>query len=326
MDVSRPYDPSTIAGKVLLITGGANGLGAHMVRHWASLGAHVFIGDIDDKAGEQFVANLRLKWKEQVFGYRRCDVTVWEDQVALFDEANRMSPHGGIDVVVPNAGVLIPDESFNFEAPKLVNGILPKPNTLTLAVNITGATYTTHLALYYLPLNEPGRDRTILLIGSLASLAPLPGQVQYTMSKHAIAGLFRSLRATAFPHGIRVNMLAPYYVAQTAMLKPVVEAVLMSGSAGAACIEDVVDAATRLVADDGIVGRSLIIGPRLKVAPEGEMPIGGEEGRAIWDCYANDYDEVESFRWRYVNMLNAVAAARGWFAWATDVWGILWRK
>lgn len=331
IDTSQPYDTSTLAGKFILITGAANGLGAHMVRHWASQGAHIFIGDIDDAAGEAFVAELSSKYEKQTFGYRHCDVTVWEDQVKMFEEASRVSPSGKINVVVPNAGVLIPGASLKFENPKLVNGALRKPNTLQLEVNITGVTYTTHLALYYLPLQpEEGsskaagsEDRTILLVGSLASLAPLPGQAQYTMSKHAVVGLFRALRATAFPHGIRVNMIAPYYVAETNMLNAAKEIIFMAGSAGAASVSDVVDAATRLVADEAIAGRSLIIGPKLK-------NVNGEESedavaRATWDCYADDYDAVESFRYRYVRILNAVAQARGTFAWLLDIISI-WRR
>ena len=342
VDVTKPYDPSSLRNKFILITGGANGLGAHMVRHWAAHGAHVLVGDIDDKAGEKLVADLTSMYgknSQQVFGYSRCDVTVWEDQVALFEEAARLSPSGVINVVVPNAGVLLPRESLKFENPSLVDGKIPRPNTLQLDVNITGVTYTTHLALHYLTVgggttkaqdSSISRDRTILLIGSLASVAPLPGQVQYTMSKHAVAGLFRALRATSFPHGIRVNMLAPYYVAQTNMLNPVHEAFFLAGSAGPARVPDVIDAATRLVADESISGRSLMIGPRLKDGVQGEVEVGPEEGdgegRAVWDCYTDDYDAVESFRWRYVNAVNAVAAARGMFAWVVDIWSILRRR
>lgn len=337
IDTSLPYDPSTLAGKVILITGGANGLGSHMVRHWASHGAHVFIGDIDDPAGEALVAELSSKYEKQTFGYRRCDVTVWEDQVKLFEEASRASPSGRINVVVPNAGVLIPSMSLKFENPRLVNGVIPKPNLLQLDVNITGVTYTTHLALYYLPLQPTtgqdatskaagSEDRTILLIGSLASVAPLPGQAQYTMSKHAVAGLYRALRATAFPHGIRVNMLAPYYVAETNMLNAFKEALFLAGSAGTASVSDVVDAATRLVADEAVAGRSLMIGPPLKEIPGEEMSKPDGVARATWDCYADDYDTVESFRWRYVRILNAVAQARGTFAWIVDLFSIITRR
>ncbi|KAJ3508577.1 hypothetical protein NM208_g15802 [Fusarium decemcellulare] len=116
VDVSKPYDPSTLKGKTILITGGASGLGSHMVREWASHGAHLVIGDVADAAGEELVAELRATYPDSTFAFQHCDVTDWESQVGLFETAARVSPHGGIDVVVPNAGIILPGESMVFEA------------------------------------------------------------------------------------------------------------------------------------------------------------------------------------------------------------------
>lgn len=334
VDVSKPYDPSTLKNKTILITGGANGFGENMVRHWASHGANIVIGDIADAAGEKLVAELRVQYPDGIFEFQHCDVTDWESQTNLFGTAVKVSPHGGIDIVVPNAGIILPEESFKFESPSLVNGKLPKPNTATFDVNITGMAYTTHLGLYYLPQNK-GSDRCILLIGSLSSIIPFPGQIQYTMTKHAVLGLFRTLRGTAFVNGIRVNMIAPYYTGGTSMLKPIAEAIFLSGSAGPARLEDVVGAATRLIADESIAGRALAVGPRLKsrgverVEEDPRYVVGDEEGdgegRAIWECYADDYSEVDTFVKRFIWLLNAVVKARGAFAWIGDVLTI-WKR
>ncbi|TFA98942.1 5'-hydroxyaverantin dehydrogenase [Trichoderma ghanense] len=333
VDVGKPYDPTTLKGKTILITGGANGLGSHMVRHWASHGANVVIGDVADTAGEELVASLQTAYPEAVFEFRHCDVTDWESQVSLFDAAVAASPHGAIDVVVPNAGVILPGEATKFENPGLVNGKLTAPNTTTLSVNVKGVIFTSHLALYHLPQNKRS-DRCLLFVGSVASLIPLPGQSQYTTSKHAVLGLFRSLRGTAFMKGIRVNMIAPYYTAQTKMLPPVTEALLLAGSAGPGSVPDVIDAATRLVADESIVGRALVIGPRLKAhdiaaaIDKGSNLMreeNGDQSRAIWECYAHDYDQVETFVRRYLWLLNATARARGMFAWIRDILAI-WKR
>ncbi|KAL2181054.1 uncharacterized protein P884DRAFT_266873 [Thermothelomyces heterothallicus CBS 202.75] len=81
VDCSKPYDPSALAGKTILITGGASGLGAAFARRWASHGAHVVIGDIDDRPGEELVAELRSSSPSaapgQVIAYQHCDVTSW---------------------------------------------------------------------------------------------------------------------------------------------------------------------------------------------------------------------------------------------------------
>lgn len=332
VDISKAYDPTTLSDKTVVITGGASGLGARLVRHWAALGAHITIGDVNDTAGEALVADLRAAHPASTFTYRHCDVTSWTDQVALFEEACRASARGSIDIVVPNAGVIGIGAETQYDVPA-VDGPGPprRPDLKTLEVNVTGVAYTAHLSLHYLPLNG-ARDRCLLLIGSLASIMPLPSQALYTTSKHAVLGLFRSLRAgpQACGEGLRVNMICPYYVSGTAMLPQAAEAVCLSGSAGAATAEDVLDAATRLVADEAIVGRALVVGPRVSQSPlpgkAGEGRLRPEElalgGRAVWECYAEDYDDADWFVWRYVRLLNAIGRARGYWAWVADVWRI----
>lgn len=340
VDLSKACDGSSLRGKTVVITGAARGLGAAMATAWAACGAHVVVGDIDDAAGEALVAGLRAADPHSPAAsaciYRRCDVTDWTQQVALFEAAVRTSPRGVVDIVVPNAGILLVDEGIRFEEPVSVPadsgsgpGSLPRPSTAVLDVNVVGVVYTTHLALHHLSRN-PSPDRCVLIVGSFASMVPLPGQAQYTMSKHAVAGLFRSLRGTAaLRYGIRVNMVAQYYVGGTRMLQPLIEAVYLAGSAGPASIPDVVDAATRLVADASVAGRALVVGPRLKPASDGEVPVADGEGQgqagAAWECYAHDYDEVETFTWRYVRLLNVIARARGSLAWMRDLWNIFRR-
>lgn len=338
VDVSKPYDATTLKGKTIVITGGANGLGSHMVREWASHGANIIIGDVADAAGEELVAELATQYPDSAFAFQHCDVTDWESQVSLFETAVHVSPHGGIDIVVPNAGIILPDVSIQFEEPVLKNGRLPKPNTAQFDVNITGAAYTTHLAMYWLPQNGSSpRDRCLLLVGSLASLCPFPTQTMYTMSKHAILGLFRTLRATSFRSGVRVNMITPYYVSKSNMLKLPIEAAFLSGTAGGAMIEDVINAATRLISDEEIAGRALCVGPKLKSAGvEGVEDVdalmavqdseNNGQGRAVWECYADDYDNVDAFVKRFILLLNAAERVKGWFGIFTDIWGMLRRK
>lgn len=86
--------------------------------------------------------------------------------------------------------------------------------------------------------------------------------------------------------------------------------------------EDVVDAATRLVADTRIVGRALVIGPKIKVDDEWQLVAQkSEEGKevAVWECYADDFQEVEAFTARFVRLLNEVERGRGWYGWVADM-------
>lgn len=89
--------------------------------------------------------------------------------------------------------------------------------------------------------------------------------------------------------------------------------------------EDVIDAGTRLVADTRIIGRALVVGPKVRVDNEWQLvPQKSEEGKeiAVWECYADDFQEVEAFTARFVRLLNEVERARGWFGWAVDMAGV----
>ena len=101
----------------------------------------------------------------------------------------------------------------------------PPPSLAVLDVNLTGVLYTSHLALFYLARNpqsapadpycDPAkisRDRHLLLMSSMAGIAPIPTQTLYATSKHAVVGLYRNLRCTSFFHGVRINLICPYFM------------------------------------------------------------------------------------------------------------------
>lgn len=319
----------------MVITGGASGFGEGFFRKWAHAGAHVIIGDVNNARGRALVEEVRKKTGSQHHHFLHCDVTNWQSQCDFFRTAVQLSPHGGIDAVVANAGIA--ENMPTFEIPKgLDDETPPPPNLKCLEVDLLGVMYTAHLAMFYLPRNpnssKPGssttptqqsRDRHLLLIGSVASLAPLPGQLLYCVSKHGVLGLFRGLRSTAFVHGIRVNMLCPYFI--DTPLIPAAGRALLAGSAMGKP-EDVVDAGTRLAADTRIVGRALVVGPKVRIDGDWQLvPQTSEEGQeiAVWEAYADDFQEAEAFTARFIRMLNQVEVARGWMGWAYDMVGAI---
>ncbi|KAH6697437.1 hypothetical protein F5X68DRAFT_238860 [Plectosphaerella plurivora] len=348
VDTSLPYNETKVAKKTVVITGGAQGLGSEFARRWASLGANIMVGDIDDKVGEAFVAELRAKHPAGSHHYFHCDVTDWDSQTAFFKGAAKASPHGGIDIVVANAGVNIPKANAQFESPEPRPDdpdAPPRPDLRILEVNVIAAMLTAHLALFWLPRNGPNRlnlhrdsgaavegdavrDRCLILVGSAAGVFPFGGQPLYTCSKHAITGIFRALRGTAWANGVRINMLCPYFVIGSRMFPPVAEAVMLAGTAGGARLEDVVDAATRFAADNAIVGRALFVGPKMHI-PDQPHGAGIEDGvvdeRAVWDCYAEDYKDSEPFVWRFIRGMNAVERVKGWLGFWRELIGMILR-
>ena len=340
-------DDTWLANKTIVITGGASGFGEGFVRRWAAAKACIIFGDINIERGAKLCSEVRESAGHGNVHFVLCDVTSWPSQVHLFHEAVKLSPHGGIDAVVANAGIV--DSKLDFENPKdLDKGAPPAPNLDCLAVNLIGVIYTAHLAMYYLPRN-PGsapaspkctpsqvlRDRHLLLIGSVASLFPLPGQALYGTSKHAVLGLYRCLRSSAFVHGIRCSLVCPYFI-NTPLLSSMARILLAGGAMGEP--ESVVEAATRFIADPRIIGRAVFVGPKLRVNEDsdGRWSLTREpshEEKAIWEICAGDFEDSELFSRKVVALMNRVTEQRGWLGWTTDIVNVLrsavtsyWRK
>ncbi|CAL8576163.1 hypothetical protein XPA_002055 [Xanthoria parietina] len=338
---SPPFDANHIPNdswmkdKVVIITGGASGFGLGMFKRWAVAGAVVIVADINVAKGDQLVRDVKKATGNPHLHFIHCDVTDWPSQVSLFRETAKLSPHGGIDTVVANAGIGGGKKSFE-EPSDLDLANPPPPDISILDVNLKGIVYTSYLALWYLPRNpgsspadpkcvpiQTNRDRHLLLIGSIAGLMAIPGASLYGASKHAVVGLYRNLRASSFMHGVRVNLICPYFV-ETPLLTARARAILAGGVL--AKEEDVVDAATRFAADPCVVGRAVCVNPKLKV----KQDVGGEwslvegedqdaEQRAIWEVYLHDFEDADVFQRRIIAIINRATEIRGWIGWAQDM-------
>ncbi|KIW16046.1 hypothetical protein PV08_06097 [Exophiala spinifera] len=331
IDCSEPINFDNLNGKTIVITGGASGFGKSCFELWATHGANIIIGDINDKTGTELVAHIRASSKNPNHHFIHLDVTSWESQAAFFKQAASLSPHGGIDCVMANAGIADAPENAVFEEPPdyAHTDNPPQPKMRTLDTNLDGVMFTTNLALSYLSRN-PGsdrcevgrksapRDRHLILVSSIAGLAGLPSQPIYAAAKHGVVGLFRSLRITTpIKHGIRVNMINPYFV-DTPILGSLGALVLAGG--GMASIEDVVEATTRLASDQSIIGRALMIAS--KTSEEHAHATGLERvvgSQAYWDVYAHDFGQSDLFTRRIIGVTNLVTQARGWAGIAQDV-------
>lgn len=340
LDFSNIPDDSWVKDKTILITGGASGFGAGFLKRWAKAGANVIIGDVNVQKGDEIIRSLSKETGNRNLHFVQCDVTDWQSQVSFFKEAIRLSPHGGIDTVVANAGIVGHEKLEQPLGLDVANP--PPPNLSVINVNLIGVLYTAHLALYYLPRNpgsnsanakcEPAdvhRDRHLLLIGSYASFIPLPGQALYGSSKHAVVGLFRCLRSTSFSQGVRTNLICPYFI-DTPILSPLGRVILAGSVVGA--VEDVVEAATRLTADPRVVGRAISVGPKLKVVENkdnGEWELAEDKQdaesveKSMWEVYPHDFENNDQFQRTIIGIYNRASQLRGWYGWVFDIIKIL---
>jgi len=182
-------------GLSVVLTGGGSGIGAALGRRLARAGARVALVDRDSGRVAERAAELREEGHEVLAV--AADVTDASACVHAVEEA--VAAHGGIDVLVNNAGIT---HLGRFEDTEVA--VLRR----VIEVNLFGAIQCTKAALPSL-LERRGR---VVALGSVAGLAPLATRTGYAASKHAVHGFFESLRAE-YPDGrLGVLLVDPSFV------------------------------------------------------------------------------------------------------------------
>jgi len=181
--------PPELDGRVALITGAANGLGAQMARRFAAAGARVVIADLDEAAGRSLAAEL----PGAVF--HRLDVTREADWLATWDAIERDT--GPVRILVNNAGFYRP----NVPLEQMELALWQKH----FAINSDGPFLGCREALRRMK----GRDGAVLNIASTAAIGGFVNGAAYSASKAALAMLTRIAARAGGPQGLRVNGIMP---------------------------------------------------------------------------------------------------------------------
>ncbi|KAH8802666.1 putative 3-hydroxyacyl-CoA dehydrogenase [Xylogone sp. PMI_703] len=210
---SIPLEPETLKqlrDKVVVITGGAKGIGAATVRQLFENGAKVVHGDWDDVNGMNLDADLKSHAAPSTgsVNFVKTNVFDYSSVLRLFETAWRL--YERVDIAISNAGV---EESGQWFDPNLTREtVKEQPPTRTVDVNLTGTLYFARVAAVYLKDGaKAGEDKSLVLVSSIAGFKDGPGLFVYQASKHGVLGLMRSLRAYLPKyHGIRVNAICPW--------------------------------------------------------------------------------------------------------------------
>ena len=184
-----------IAGKVVLITGAARGMGRATAELFAAEGAEVVVSDIDVEAGA--AATEAIVEAGGTATFVRADVTD-ESQVADLVAAC-VDAYGRLDRAVNNAA-LVPDFVDIVDEDVEVFDRLLRVNLRSVFLGIK------HQARQMLTQETRG---VIVNIGSTTSVRPLATGAGYTASKHAVVGLTKVASVQLAPRGIRVNAVLP---------------------------------------------------------------------------------------------------------------------
>jgi NAD(P)-dependent dehydrogenase (short-subunit alcohol dehydrogenase family) len=204
MSTISPTNSSAIsfglAGRVCIVTGGAQGIGEACIRRFAREDARVVIADIDDARGAALASELGGL-------YAHCDVGNKAQVDALV--AQTMAAHGRIDVLVNNAGI--------FKAADFLE-VTEADFDAVLRVNLKGSFLVGQAVAREMAKAGKG---SIVNMSSVNAVLTIPTIASYNVSKGGINQLTRVMALALADKGVRVNAVAPGTIATELAAKAV---------------------------------------------------------------------------------------------------------
>ncbi|WP_109506224.1 3-oxoacyl-ACP reductase [Nocardioides speluncae] len=181
-----------LTGKIALVTGASRGIGEQIARVLHRDGATVVGVDVPQAASE-----LQSVMKELDGDYLTLDITAKDAPQRIAHELK--TRHGGVDIVVHNAGITRDKKLANMAEDRWAS---------VIAVNLTAPERITRELLDQKVINDNGR---IIGVASIAGIAGNVGQTNYAASKAGVIGLVDSL-AGELKKGVTINAVAPGFI------------------------------------------------------------------------------------------------------------------
>jgi NAD(P)-dependent dehydrogenase (short-subunit alcohol dehydrogenase family) len=186
-----------LSGRVIVVTGGASGIGEAAALRLLEDGARVVVGDVDRDGAARLAETVRARYGLGRFGFESCDVSQEFDVLNLLRYT--MERFGRLDCMVNNAatggafGSLLETSVENWDR--------------TQGVNLRGAFLgTKHAARLMI---EQGRGGSIINVSSIAAESGGAAGAAYSASKAGVVALTRCAAVQLGKHGIRCNAIIP---------------------------------------------------------------------------------------------------------------------
>ncbi len=188
----------SVAGKRVLVTGAASGMGRATAHLFADEGARVAVNDLSAEGVDAVVHEIiEAHGPDAALGVPG-DIATGGGAEALV--ATVVEAFGGLDVLVNNAGVALANSAF-MELDEFDTNW-----QRSMDVNVTAQARLIHLARPYLAESGEGR---VVNIASTETIVTTAGMAGYTASKAAVVGLTKSFAVELGRHGITVNCICP---------------------------------------------------------------------------------------------------------------------
>ncbi|MEZ4825200.1 MAG: glucose 1-dehydrogenase [Bacteroidia bacterium] len=184
------------AGKTIVITGAASGIGRATALLFAQRGGKVVVSDVNTAGGEETVNKIKAAGGEAVF---------FEANVGIAGEVNQLmdfavSHYGSLDIGINNAGIGGPRMRLGDISAEAFDEII--------SINLHGVFYCMKSEIQHM---LKGKGGVIVNVSSVAGMRALPLSAAYSASKHAVLGLTRTAAVEYSRKNIRINAVCPVF-------------------------------------------------------------------------------------------------------------------
>lgn len=204
-----------IEGSVILITGGASGIGLSITEHLINKGAFLFVCDLNEEKGKE----LQKKYDGQLHFFK-CNIVNEKEVESMFDSIKKYKDK--LDTVVNSAGIAWPELTATTKNMHKTSSFKK-----VFDVNVLGSFLVSKYAAKLMIDNHDPKaecNGNIIFIGSVAGIEGQRGQLAYAGSKAAVLGMVLPMARDLGKFKIRVNGIAPGII-----VTPMTEGILTSG-------------------------------------------------------------------------------------------------